>query len=390
MKVKGIVLRGNIYWYERMVDGKRFRVSLDTSDLNKAISKANELRRKGPIKNDDSLSVLSDRWTRAKLAEEEWTEKTGKWAKNVMSQFVAFCGDRRAASVTEEQVKNWFSALRSEQEMSQAGRASYIRAVKAFFNWCVSERFVAHNPAVAVKLPRLGKAGSRSTFCTKELRDKLIKNAPNDDLRFVLFAGFHAGLRKLEIIEARRDWFDLEHDTLWVRKADRGNKRLRKGEKPFKIKDRDERPIPIRQAFAEFLKGYLNRELQPLDFVLNPEVPHGKSEYRWDFKRPFEEYMEAQGCPHVTPHMMRRTFASLLVQDGKSIYKVAKWLGDSVAVASEHYGHLSAKDRDIEEEEEKKPEKPEKRKKKAPTKKPSKPKAKAAAKPEDQESVEES
>jgi integrase len=160
-------------------------------------------------------------------------------------------------------------------------------------------------------------------------------------------AGFHAGLRKLEIIEARRDWFDLEAGTIWVQRAE--GKRLREGEKPFHIKDSEERPIPISTTFKTFLAAYLSRtELAPLDFALNPSTPHGKSEYRYDYRTPFEEYMAAQKCPHVTSHTMRRTFASLLVQAGVSIYKVAKWLGDAVAVVEISYGHLAPGDTDIE------------------------------------------
>jgi site-specific recombinase XerD len=46
--------------------------------------------------------------------------------------------------------------------------------------------------------------------------------------------------------------------------------------------------------------------------------------------------------------VMRHTFASLLVQAGVSVYKVARWLGDGVEVVEEHYGHLAPKDSDIE------------------------------------------
>lgn len=44
---------------------------------------------------------------------------------------------------------------------------------------------------------------------------------------------------------------------------------------------------------------------------------------------------------------MRHTFASLLVQAGVSVYKVARWMGDGVEVVEAHYGHLSPGDRDI-------------------------------------------
>jgi len=219
--------------------------------------------------------------------------------------------------------------------------------VKSFFSWCKDQQYIATNPAKPVKSPRLGKCGSRRNFCSAKQRDDLIQNAPDDDLKFVLFVGFHAGLRKIEIIEARRDWFDLENGIIWVRKAEAGSKRLRTGEKPFHIKDRDERPITMTQPLKKFLKTYLNRPLEPLDFVLYPRVPHGCSIYRYDFRKPFEEYMVAQKCPEVTAHMMRRTFASLLVQAGVSLYKVSKWLGDGEAVTAEHYGHLQDNDREI-------------------------------------------
>lgn len=49
----------------------------------------------------------------------------------------------------------------------------------------------------------------------------------------------------------------------------------------------------------------------------------------------------------VTFHDLRRTFASLLVSQGVSIYKVAKWLGDTVDVAEDTYGHLIPQDDEI-------------------------------------------
>ena len=45
---------------------------------------------------------------------------------------------------------------------------------------------------------------------------------------------------------------------------------------------------------------------------------------------------------------MRHTFASLLVQENTSIFKVAQWMGDTVRVAEKHYAHLLPKDDDIE------------------------------------------
>jgi integrase len=82
--------------------------------------------------------------------------------------------------------------------------------------------------------------------------------------------------------------------------------------------------------------------------MLHPDVPRGKSRYRWDFRRPWSEYVAKQNCSWVTPHIARHTFASLLASAGISIYKIAQWLGDDVRVVQKHYAKLLPKDEDIE------------------------------------------
>jgi len=59
-----------------------------------------------------------------------------------------------------------------------------------------------------------------------------------------------------------------------------------------------------------------------------------------DFYKPFAELMaemELEGHPH----MLRHSRATHMLQDGESIYKVAKLLGDTVATVEKVYGHSS-------------------------------------------------
>jgi integrase len=183
-----------------------------------------------------------------------------------------------------------------------------------------------------VKLARLDQK-SRLLFCSPEHRDKLIGNARSDEMKFILYSGFHARLRKNEIIEARPDWFDLERGALHVRATP-----------SFRPKDREARTIPLTSAFQAFLWSYGLRS----PFMLRPDVEKGAALYRYDFRRPFREYVKGQDCEWVTPHVMRHTFASLLVSKGVSIYRVAVWMGDDVRVVQKHYAKLFPKDDDIE------------------------------------------
>jgi site-specific recombinase XerD len=104
--------------------------------------------------------------------------------------------------------------------------------LRSFFNWCVAENLCRRNPAIEVQLDRIDRKG-RSRFADLDLAQRLIENAPTDDLRFVLFCGFHTGMRKLEMVEAVPDWFDLRAKTVEIRAT-----------ATFRPKDRDARTVP--------------------------------------------------------------------------------------------------------------------------------------------------
>ena len=46
------------------------------------------------------------------------------------------------------------------------------------------------------------------------------------------------------------------------------------------------------KRFRSFLVGILNGK-KPGDFALKPDVEHGKGTYRYDFHRPFNDFLDA-------------------------------------------------------------------------------------------------
>ncbi len=163
---------------------------------------------------------------------------------------------------------------------------SYVFTLRSFFHWCVAESLCHRNPAMEVQLDRVDHKG-RTRFADLELAQKLIAEAPDDDLRFILFSGFHVGMRRLEIVEARPEWFNLRARTLEILTTD-----------TFRPKDRNARTVPLTDQFAEFLERYGLRA----PFVQKPEVGHGRFRCRYDIRRPFMLYMKAQGVEWLAPH----------------------------------------------------------------------------------------
>jgi integrase len=342
---RGIYKRGSVFWLNLQRDGKRRFISLDTSDPIEAITRANDLR--GHRFPDEATPYL--RGVEEYLAEKKrlnlYSRATERVHGAVLREFGKRVEGRSLDAIPPKLASDYYKALQGR--VSETTAQIHIRALRAFFN--AHKKICRVNPFADLELGKIDQK-ARVVFCTKEQRDTLIDAEKDDDLQFIFLAGFDAGLRKNEIIEARVFFFDMKGHATHLQNTE-----------TLRLKDNEARTIPMTKRFRRFLTGYL-KEKEPNDFALKPKVEHGKGTYRYDFHRPFNDFLDAVdeegeslrrrtmtfNGQRITAHVMRHTFASLLVQAGVSIYKVARWLGDGVAVVEDHYGHLAPKDSDIE------------------------------------------
>lgn len=342
MKIEGLYQRNGVYWFRKTTNGQRIAVSLQTKDFAEAVSKAVEMR--DGIEKESNTTILSSAITqfiRVKSVRRAPTISSYRFALNKLTDGL---GDRSVRSVSAQ----WLEERVRELELKGRSPVSinvWIGVWRVFFKWCESEKLIKTSPALSLEYQDTGSTIRDDKACSKEERDALIAGAvvsersswTNDDLKFVLLAGFHAGMRKLEIVEARRDWFDLDRKMIHIKRIE--GKRLRAGEKAFRIKDGTERKIPLTNEFHSFLVDYLTGR-GTLDFALRPQITHGSTYYRTDIAVPFEGYMKEVGMEWVTPHIMRHTFCTLLIQNGRPLDVVAFWMGDTPEVIRKHYAHL--------------------------------------------------
>lgn len=330
--MKNLYLKRGSYWFARQVGGVRKWINLQTGDLGEAIRKAAEVVRDPLIMPDKNLKNEIQRFIAYKLRMNQYSKQSAATKAIALAQFAASVQHSfTSRSVNGQHARQFYEALQGRVTESTA--QGYMMTLRSFFRWCVEiERTRLDNPVAKVKLAR-HEAKGRLRFCTKKQKNKLIAKATSDDLKFIQFCGFDAGLRRGEIDQARVDWFDGR--SLHVRTT-----------ATFRAKDREERSIPLTRPFARFLKRYLKGK-KPDDFALQPNVGQGAARYRYDFRRPFADYMKAQKMEWVTPHVMRHSFASILATEGISIFKISEWLGDSVRVVQRHYAKLAPGDSDI-------------------------------------------
>src|SRR5262249_30240735 len=168
-------------------------------------------------------------------------------------------------------------------------------------------------------------------FLTHEEVDKLLAQPDNSDLgirdRAMLQLLYATGMRVSELIGIKLADINLSTGLLTC---------LGKGSKernvPFgrEAQEALSRYLPVR---AKFLRGKSTSSL----FI----TPQGRSITRQQFWRSIVEYGERSGLGHITPHMLRHTFATHLLEHGADLRSVQIMLGHSDVSTTQIYTHVT-------------------------------------------------
>jgi len=215
--------------------------------------------------------------------------------------------------------------LDKTSKKSKAGGRTTLATINAFLAHvgCLPGR---------IQLPAKKELERRQVVVTIGGGNELIEKAQTDNLRFVLYCGFHAGLRRGEIMHARPAWFDLGRRVLTVPRMDEV------GENKFQIKDDESRDIPLSQQFSAFLRDFLPK-IEEGYCLQNPTKRRSKAG-TYDFRLPFSEFAAACGRPELYPHAMRHSWISELCNSGNhSIQEVSAWSGDTIDTIEKNYWH---------------------------------------------------
>lgn len=326
---RGLYLRGRTWWLYWRHEGHTHRVSLDTADEIEAAQRADAILMNPVLVEAGEIKREVEAWLAARAAAGRFSAQTVAERRRVLRKMLRDLSLTAVRQLSTPLLQAWYDRRLAERAPSTAD--SQLAIAQAFCEWLCGEKKLRENPARAVVRRRHG-VQRRELFADRETVARLIDRAPSEALRFILLAGFEAGLRRREIGEVRWEWFDAEATRITVA--------------PASDKNRRGRTIPLTPRFSAWVKTH--RPAEASGYVLAPEKEApGKWRYRYDFRRPFADYMLAQGVPWISPHVMRHTFGSLRASAGRSIYKIAVWLGDSVKTTERHYAKLLPIDPEI-------------------------------------------
>ena len=229
-----------------------------------------------------------------------------------------------------------FLASLGENNYSPATMARKIATLRSFYRWADRRRLVASNPMTLIRTPRQAKRLPKSI--TIDQIEKLL-SAPGDaDLlglrdRAILETLYSTGIRVSEVVGLNMEDLDLPGEALHVRG---------KGKK--------ERLVPLGshalgaiQKYLAFLKTDPNFA-QPAGAAPLFVNKHGKRLSSRSVRRKLDKYLREAGLdPTISPHTLRHSFATHLLDNGADLRSVQELLGHQSLSTTQVYTHLTAR-----------------------------------------------
>ncbi len=205
-----------------------------------------------------------------------------------------------------------------------------LSSVKSFFKYLVREEIIDDNPALLIKTPKLEKklpeyVNEKDIERLMELPDKSSFEGLRDQVILELFYG--TGMRLKELLNLKITDMDLNSDLLRI--VGKGNK---------------ERIVPLGQIAKDAIIQYLHvRRHYAYDATPNLLIlRNGKKMYPMAVQRIVKKYLsQASNVNKKSPHVLRHSYATHLLNNGASIRVVKDLLGHESLSTTQVYTHLS-------------------------------------------------
>jgi len=274
------------------------------------------------------------------LVEKGYSNNTIAAYRNDLSQLVQYLlREGRMASpvdwrkVDKNTIVNYLLYLK-EREYASSTVARKIAAVKSFFHYLFQNGFLADDPTATLDSPKVKKRLPRAV--SPEEIERLLAVAKGESPKALrdgamLELLYATGMRVTELISLNLDDVDLEAST--VRCYGKGAK---------------ERILPIHRRAVEALQRYLEKG--------RPQLLHNGGDERALFLNPrgqrltrqglwliVKEYVQEAGlAPHVTPHTLRHSFATHMLNRGADLRNVQHLLGHASLSTTQVYTRVSS------------------------------------------------
>ena len=245
-----------------------------------------------------------------------------------LSAFLDFCLSLGAEELTQIQrthVNSYVRALR-EKKYNPASVMRKIASLRGFFKWLCAAEICTQNPTLTLeqaKVPRkLPKIVSIQEI------ELLLREDLSKIERLIVELLYGCGLRVSELVNLKTNSIDLNAN--YLKCSGKGSK---------------ERLLPLGSKAKESLVDYfIQRDFIVKKYRLDTKNLLISDAARFLTRQDIYNFIKAQGekiHKHISPHTLRHSFATHLLENGADLIIVQELLGHSDVATTQLYTHIS-------------------------------------------------
>ena len=227
-----------------------------------------------------------------------------------------------------------YMAELGENHYSKSTTARKLATLRSFYKFLVKRDHVSSNPVVSIKTPKQDKKLPK--FLEYEEVVRLLNTPPANTClgardRAILEVLYSTGMRVSELVSLNMDDVDFLSEVIHVRG---------KGKK--------ERICPIGSSALQSIQNYIefrNRRMAN-DSNFDSRVlfanKHGQRLSTRSVRRKMDKYLVEAGLdPAISPHTLRHSFATHMLNNGADLRSVQELLGHQSLSTTQIYTHIS-------------------------------------------------
>lgn len=227
-----------------------------------------------------------------------------------------------------------FMADISEHQYSKSTLARKLATLRSFYKFLVKRNYVSSNPVSTVKTPKQEKKLPR--FLEYSQVQKLLTAPPANNWlgardRAMFECLYSTGMRVSELVALNLDDVDFLGEVLHVRG---------KGKK--------ERICPIGSRALQAIQQYLEYRSRRIESNADFDAKvlfankHGKRLSTRSVRRKMDKYLIEAGLdPAISPHTLRHSFATHMLNNGADLRSVQELLGHQSLSTTQIYTHIT-------------------------------------------------